>query len=568
MPVETDTRAHIYARNAFRYCKMRVAIGVLLLAALVAVGGAASAQLRGQEPAWPAWSRSKPPTTKEMKMKILEEKLAKLGCKLKCTRGARLLTREKSKAATEFVRFVHYAHDTLHAPTNASLTHANALRQDVMFYLSDVWQQLAEAEVASTIDKKSAILDSMDFESRIRGFMKILREGRTHYQRGLVGGAVMDYKCMSGAALAGAVNPVNGGPICIPVLGHVQHKVQCANFAMVPNSVLKSLSPKEFVKICESMPRCKYFDVEGDGSVGLCVARPENTVVLKAKKIVTQKLWERVYAMKRKMQFRKPQVNARQLQDKVLANRTKEEAKEMDNVTDAETNKTVNQTELALQRKIDLDPESAKNVGKRQHCSKMHEARMVTLEQISFELKKKRKQCLELKYSWKNEKMPKKVKCCEPPRAATVGKKAYFACERKIIKLLTLKKEIERDLAKCTKILHEYKCDVIYTKHQCPQKPFCRGDQVDFFRYMAEGSKKDCCNEYTCIQKGFGADISSGGLALRPMKTKNKCPDYSAVSSLETLMKHGISTDILRWYGTLCEKVDGCMYIKDTNTCV
>ena len=62
-----------------------------------------------------------------------------------------------------------------------------------------------------------------------------------------------------------------------------------------------------------------------------------------------------------------------------------------------------------------------------------------------------------------------------------------------------------------------------------------------FFRYMAEGSKKDCCNEYTCIQKGFGADISSGGLALRPMKTKNKCPDYSAVSSLETLMKHGIS---------------------------
>ena len=36
----------------------------------------------------------------------------------------------------------------------------------------------------------------------------------------------------------------------------------------------------------------------------------------------------------------------------------------------------------------------------------------------------------------------------------------------------------------------------------------------------------------------------------------------------ETLMKHGITTDILRWYGTLCEKVDGCMYIKATNTCV
>ena len=121
---------------------------------------------------------------------------------------------------------------------------------------------------------------------------------------------------------------------------------------------------------------------------------------------------------------------------------------------------------------------------------------------------------------------------------------------------------------KCTKVLHEYKCDVIYTMNQCPQKPFCRGDQVDFFRYMAEGSKKDCCNEYTCIQKGYGADISSGGMALRPMNTKNKCPDYSAVSSLETLMKHGITTDILRWYGTLCEKVDGCMYIKATNTCV
>ena len=57
-------------------------------------------------------------------------------------------------------------------------------------------------------------------------------------------------------------------------------------------------------------------------------------------------------------------------------------------------------------------------------------------------------------------------------------------------------------------------------------------------------------------------------MALRPMNTKNKCPDYSAVSSLETLMKHGIKSDILRWYEKLCEKVDGCMYIKETNTCV
>ena len=108
---------------------------------------------------------------------------------------------------------------------------------------------------------------------------------------------------------------------------------------------------------------------------------------------------------------------------------------------------------------------------------------------------------LELKYSWKNEKMPKKVKCCEPPRAATVGKKAYFACERKIIKLLTLKKEIERDLAKCTKILHEYKCDVIYTKHQCPQKPFCRGDQVDFFVTWQRAAKKTAATNIPAYRK-------------------------------------------------------------------
>eukprot|EP00943_MAST-04B_sp_MAST-4B-sp1_P003300 g3300.t1 len=292
---------------------MRVLSLIAILVGSVFVLGvihanATSNTLRGSEPAWPKWSRAKPPTTDKMKMKILEEKLAKLGCKLKCTRGARLLTREKSKAAEQFVKFVHFAHETLETPTNASLAHANALKQDVMFYVSDVWQQLAEAEVA--------------------------------------------------------------------------------------------------------------------------------------------------------------------------------------------------------------------------------------------------------------------MKCCEPPLSATQRKTKYFECERKIINLLTLKKEIERDLAKCTRVLHEYKCDVIYTMNQCPQKPFCRGDQVDFFRYMAEGSKKDCCNEYTCIQKGYGADISSGGLALRPMNTKNKCPDYSAVSSLETLMKHGITTDILRWYGTLCEKVDGCMYIKETNTCV
>jgi hypothetical protein len=554
---------------------MRVLSLIAILVGSIFVFGviqanATSNTLRGSEPAWPKWSRAKPPTTDKMKMKILEEKLAKLGCKLKCTRGARLLTREKSKAAEQFVKFVHFAHETLEAPTNASLAHANALKQDVMFYVSDVWQQLAEAEVASTIDKKVAILDSMDFEARIRGFMKLLKEGPSHYQRGLVGGAVMDYKCMSGAALAGAVNPVNGGPICIPVLGHVQHKVQCANFAMVPNGVLKTLSPNEFVKICESMSHCQYVDVEKDGSIGICVAKPENKVVLGAKKMVTQKLWERVYAMKKKMQFRKPILGKAALVNKINANKTKEDKDDDVQVVQGSRRNTTSKAAVvnATQRAIDLDPESSKNIGIRLHCSKMHEARMVSLEQISFEMKKKRKECLALKNSWKSEKTPKKVKCCEPPLSATQRKTKYFECERKIISLLTLKKEIERDLAKCTKVLHEYKCDVIYTMNQCPQKPFCRGDQVDFFRYMAEGSKKDCCNEYTCIQKGYGADISSGGLALRPMNTKNKCPDYSAVSSLETLMKHGITTDILRWYGTLCEKVDGCMYIKETNTCV
>jgi hypothetical protein len=553
---------------------MKYIVGIITIftIALTIANATTITTLRGnqQDPAWPKWSRAKPPSTEKMKMKILEEKLAKLGCKLKCTRGAKLLTREKSKAAQQFVKFVHFAHETLQSPTNASLTHANALKQDIMFYVSDVWQQLAEAEVASTIDRKTAILDSMDFESRIRGLMTMLKEGPTHYKRGLVGGAVMDYKCMSGAALAGAVNPVNGGPICIPVLGHVVHKVQCANFAMVPNGVLKTLSPNEFVKICESMAHCQYLDVESDGSIGLCVAKPENKVTLGAKEVVTQKLWERVYAMKRRMQYHKPTANATTLAKKIASNRTKQEDGEEDVKTstvakgNVSNTVVVNKTQLAME----LDPESSKNAGMRTHCSKMHEARMVTLEQIAFELKKKRKECLQLKYSWKNEKTPKKVKCCEPPLSPTQRKTKYITCERKIIKLLTLKKEIERDLAKCTKVLHEYKCDVIYTMNQCPQKPFCRGDQVDFFRYMAEGSKKDCCNEYTCIQKGYGADISSGGMALRPMNTKNKCPDYSAVSSLETLMKHGITTDILRWYGTLCEKVDGCMYIKATNTCV
>ena len=47
--------------------------------------------------------------------------------------------------------------------------------------------------------------------------MKIVKEARTT-SRGLVGGPYANTKCMSGVALAGAKDPTNGAPLCIPVV--------------------------------------------------------------------------------------------------------------------------------------------------------------------------------------------------------------------------------------------------------------------------------------------------------------------------------------------------------------
>ena len=53
--------------------------------------------------------------------------------------------------------------------------------------------------------------------------------------------------------------------------------------------------------------------------LNIWLEKPENKVTLGAKEVVTQKLWERVYAMKRRMQYRKPTADATALAKKIAS---------------------------------------------------------------------------------------------------------------------------------------------------------------------------------------------------------------------------------------------------------
>ena len=100
-------------------------------------------------------------------MLILEAKLKKLGCKLKCARGARILTKEKSDAANLFLKFVARAHAIVDEPTSAAVAHTQAVKQDVMFFVSDVWKKLAQFDVQGSVERRRD-RGLIDFEMRIR----------------------------------------------------------------------------------------------------------------------------------------------------------------------------------------------------------------------------------------------------------------------------------------------------------------------------------------------------------------------------------------------------------------
>merc|ERR1712146_278342 len=108
------------------------------------------------------------------------------------------------------------------------------------------------------VQRNAAIFDAMDFEARIKKLMTFFHEGPSHTARGLIGGPFANSKCMSGVALAGAIDPASGNALCIPVVGPIVPKVQCANFAMVPNSVITTLSTVEIAKMCRNTRECDY----------------------------------------------------------------------------------------------------------------------------------------------------------------------------------------------------------------------------------------------------------------------------------------------------------------------
>ena len=496
----------------------------------------------------PAWSRRQPSPNEQLAQ--VEAKLKQLGCKLKCTRGARILTAEKSQAAKLFVKFVHTAHAALEQPTNASLTHTNAIKEDVLFYIKDVWQKMAQFDVQMNVQRYAAIVDSMDFEARIKKLMTLFVEGPNHYARGLIGGPFTNSKCMSGVALAGAIDPTTGNALCIPVLGPVVPKVQCANFAMVPNSVLTTLSPAEMRNMCHQTRECDYIDYEQNGNVGLCVPKTASTVHMGAHERKTLKLWQHVRQMKIRMAMKMPPPSPAAI-DRQMKNQSA-------------SNAASNVTEVVVS-----NPESPANVQLRKDCRRMHEARITAIEKIHLVVKSKRIECRDLKLEWKDEpERPHNCSDCQPPLKDSKKKTSYLSCERQIITLLTKKAEIQKDLSQCTAKLHKYKCDVVDTRIQCPQKPFCSAGEVDFFSRMSAGTTADCCNTYTCIQRGFGGNEFGEGLVTQPLPTSSKCPDFSSVSPLAALRKAKVSSTVLEWYEKLCVRVPGCMYLQETNTCV
>jgi hypothetical protein len=513
---------------------------------------------------------------------LTRSQLEKVGCHTECANKAIKLIHDRIDMNVLLTKFVREVIHTLHVPRDEARLRTNLARDDLLGYLGNVWKAIAIGDVESAVTQQTSILDKLEFEKRLDGMMNTTMEKGPNFvePRGLIGGPVPNYRCASGASLAGAMMP-NGHNICIPLKGNLNNlPIKCSRFGMVPNSVLKTLGDKDFKEMCEKNSDCEYIRFVDDEQPGLCLAKSNHMdmhglpIVDDDQKIdivggiITDEDCESGYARAGTFNPKRGKPHCVDKNDVKKPLLTQDAA---NTLSDQLKNKKVFS--------------KIKNTEERTVCTRRHQARLFGVGQLSTMIRVKRVDCDALStLSSKSEvnNTPKSdvattttngsdndKKCCDEPTELTNNERKLNKCKKELISMIQRKEAMDQDISSCTLMLHNSQCDTISPERKCGKKPWCTSKQVDLLVRVADHTLKDCCNSYKCISKGFG-DGREKMVVPPPLKhTTAACPDFSSVSPLKSLQASGVGEEGLAVaYKAACTAVKGCVYIEESNTCV
>lgn len=398
--------------------------------------------------------------------------------------------------------------------------------------------------------------------------------------RGLVGGPVPNRRCISGAMLAGATMP-SGAPVCFPVTGFIDNiPVKCANFGLVPDSVLKTLGDKDFAEMCKKSGgggHCEYIRFRNDNNPGLCLPI-SNHIKEDGTPAVLPKQMHLVGGIVRDIDCvsgyaRAGTFDPSRKGPKCVNELNNKEKNGMRHEGSRGDNTAMTKQEAA----IGLGGESAGVTSKmprqesRQTCTQRHEARLFGVNELKSLIRATRSECnrfksvLHDKSGGKEQK--KKKACCDPLPDMSEEEHNVRSCESAMVKMIQRREAMDQDISSCTLELHNSQCDTISPERRCGAKPWCNSNQVDLLSRVAEGTPTDCCNSYSCVARGFG-DGKENMIEPPVLATKSVCPDFSSVSPLDSLRAAGVGEDSLKAYESACHAVEGCLYLPRSNTCV
>ena len=502
-------------------------------------------------------------------IRLSKAQLEKVGCQHECATKAIQLLTERVELNRVFIKFVDAVEHTIQVPRAEARIRTNLARDDLLGYVGRVWKAIAAGDVESAVSQQTSILERLEFTQRLDDMMNTTLETgpKLALPRGLVGGPVPNYRCTSGASLAGAMMP-DGTSVCLPVSGFLDNvPIKCALFGMVPNSVLKTLGDSDFKQLCEKKTDCEYVRFQDDDQPGFCLAKT-NHITTEGLPIVDDDTTTRIVGgLLRDVKCPSGYARAGTFDPQRVGPHC---------VNQKEVKTAVSTQAAARLLESDGSKSDTKmligqitNTDTRKICTKRHQARLFGISQLSASIRSKRTDCTNLRKTAPSSAGTKTTKkgCCDAPSETSKEERIALACEKELISMLQHKEAMDQDISACTLMLHNSQCDTISPERKCGKKPWCSAKQVDLLVRVAEGTVADCCSSYKCIAKGF-PDGREKLNSPPPLRTTSTCPDFSIVSPLKSLEASGVVKEALVAYKTACVSVKGCVYIDESNTCV
>jgi len=513
----------------------------------------------------PLFSHASHLRTTSTHIHLTTSQLEQVGCTDECTNKAIKLIKDRIEVNVIMTKFVREVLKTLRVPRDEARIRTNLARDDLLGYVGNVWKAIAAGDVEAAVTQQTTILERLEFEDRLGSTLNATEEKGPNFvkSRGLVGGPVPNYRCPSGASLAGAEMP-DGSNICVPIAGDLGNlPLKCAGFDLVANSVLKTLGDTDFKALCEKNPGCEYERFEDNANPGLCLPRSnhidangvpvvdDDRTIGIVGGLIADKECASGYA--RAGTFDPKRHKQHQCVDKDEVKKhplsTQEAATALGKSQGKTLVGTVTQTE---------HPKT---------CSKRHAARLHGVSQVATAIRMKRIDCNQFSSTEAEDKAAEKKVCCDDPVPLTDKQRKMKKCQKELVKLIQRKESMDQDISSCALLLHNSKCDTISPERRCGKKPWCSSKQVDLMVRVAQGTDADCCSSYTCVAKGFSDGREK--LAKGPAEhTTSTCPDFSGVSPLKSLIASGVGQKAIKAYKVVCVAVKGCVYIEESNTCV